>query len=145
MKSSEIVNLSLDAVILSLIYTAVGMIMSFTLYYLFDQFNEEWKNRSLLFQLTDVTMEISILAISCFWTSVFISNRRAIFTVSARSESLLDNYSSTLFFLFAVFVFMDDLTHKLQYLHNENLAPIFDNIFPKYGSIIDLSLSYNKK
>jgi len=145
MKSREIFNLSLDAVILSLIYTAVGIIMSFALYYLFDQFNDEWRKRSLFFQVVDVTVEISILALSCFWTSIFISNRRAIFTVSARSETLLDNYSSTLFFLFAVFVFMDDLTHKLQYLHHQNLAPIFDKIFPKYGSIIDLSLSYNKK
>jgi hypothetical protein len=144
MKSGEILRISLNSIILALIYTFIGATMSFVLYYLFDEFNDEWKKRSLFFKLADVTIEISILALSCFWSSYFIGNSSTVFKVSARSESMIDNYTSTLFFLFAVFVFLDGLTYKLQYIHNENLAPLFNKIFPKYGSIIDLSLSYSK-
>jgi hypothetical protein len=38
---------------------------------------------------------------------------------------------------------MDSLTGKLKFLFHELFESHFSNIFPKYGSIIDLSLSYS--
>ena len=144
MNTREIFNISLNSMLLALVYTFLGAIMSFVLYYLFDEFNDDWKKRSLFFKVADVSLEISILSLSCFWTSYHISHNSVIFKVGSKSATLIDNYTSSLFFLFAVFIFLDGLTYKLQYIHNEILAPLFNRIFPKYGSIIDLSLSYSK-
>jgi len=145
MKLISFLSISADVIILALLYTGIGILTSFTLYYLFDEFNSDWKKRSTIYQVTDVTLEISILAIVSFWSSVAISYLRPILPVSKFFESMIDNYASLTFFLFAIFVFMDDLTYKLQYINHIHLAHIFDNIFPKYGTLVDMSLSYKKK
>ena len=38
---------------------------------------------------------------------------------------------------------MDSLTGKLKYLFHELFESHFSEIFPKHGSIVDLSLSYS--
>jgi len=55
---------------------------------------------------------------------------------------LVDGHISGIFFIFAVFVFMDHLTEKLKFVFNKLFSSTFDKLFPQYGSIVDLSLSY---
>jgi hypothetical protein len=59
--------------------------------------------------------------------------------------SLTTNYISGIFFLFSIFIFMDGLTDKLKYLFHSYIGPLFETIFPKYGSIVDMNLSFTRK
>jgi hypothetical protein len=115
------------------------------MYHIFDEFDEHWKERTTVFQLTDVTLEISILATIAFWSSQIINYAPPMLPVRKELDSLVDNYISGMFFLFAIFVFMDDLTEKLKFLFHKILGPHFNTIFPQYGSIVDLTLSYTPR
>jgi hypothetical protein len=145
MKLTSFLSVTTDVIVLALLYTAIGILTSFVLYYLFDEFDEEWKKRSSLYHVADVTLEISMLATVSFWSSVVITYFEPLLPVTKTFDSLIDNYVSSTFFLFATFVFMDDLSAKLQHINFIHLAPIFDEIFPMHGSIVDMSLSYKKK
>lgn len=145
MKLISFLNTTTDVIVLALLYTTIGILTSFILHYLFDEFDQEWKKRSPLYHIADVTLEISLLAIVSFWSSVVITYVGPLFPVTKSFGSLIDSYVSSTFFLFAIFVFMDDLSAKLQHINLIHLAPIFDEIFPMHGSIVDMSLTYKKK
>jgi hypothetical protein len=134
-----------NLIVLAVGYTVLGAILSFIMFHIFDEFDEQWKKRSITFQLTDVSIEISILATVAFWSSQITEYLPPLFPVRKQLDSLVDNYISGMFFLFAIYVFMDDLTEKLKYLFSETLGPHFNTIFPQYGSIVDLSLSYEPR
>jgi hypothetical protein len=137
--------MSSNIIILALFYTLFGAVLSYMMYHLFDEFDEHWRNRSTVFQLTDVGIEISILATIAFWSSQLTDYLPPFLPVRKELDSLVDNYISGMFFLFAIFVFMDDLTEKLKYLFHKILGPQFNTIFPQYGSIVDLTLSYKPR
>lgn len=145
MKLTSFLRVTTDVIVLALLYTTIGILTSFSLHYLFDEFDDEWKKHSTVYHLTDVTLEISILATVSFWSSVVITYFEPLLPVTKAFDSLIDNYVSSTFFLFAIFVFMDDLSAKLQHINHKHLAPIFDEIFPMHGSIVDMTLSYKKK
>jgi H+/Cl- antiporter ClcA len=46
--------MSSNIIILALFYTLFGAVLSYMMYHLFDEFDEHWRNRSNVFQLTDV-------------------------------------------------------------------------------------------
>ena len=145
MKLSGFLSITTVVIILAILYTTIGILTSFVLHYLFDEFDGEWKRRSPLYHLADVTLEISILASVSFWSSLAITYFEPLLPVTKAFGSLIETHVSSTFFLFAIFVFMDELTFKLQHINRIHLAPIFDEIFPMHGSIIDMSLSYKKK
>ena len=59
-KISYIENIAItgNAAILAIIHTAYGAFISYVLYYLFDEFDDAWKARSTLYQVTDVSVEL---------------------------------------------------------------------------------------
>jgi hypothetical protein len=108
--------------ILAIFYTLLGVTVSFVLYHLFDSFDETWKEeRSLLFKLTDVSLEIGFLSIVAFWSAHIIELAPPFLPVRKELDLLVDGYISGIFYVFAIFVFMDELTQKLKYL--------FENLF----------------
>jgi hypothetical protein len=134
---------TLNAAALAIFYTMLGVLVSYMLYHLFDSFDDKWKKeRSLAFQLTDVSLEISILSIIAFWSAHIIELAPPLFPVRKELDRLVDGYISGIFYIFAIFVFVDELSDKLKYLFNELFGKHFSKFFPAYGSIIDLSLSY---
>ena len=137
--------MSSNVILLALFYTVFGACLSYVMYHIFDEFDEHWKKRTTIFQLTDVTLEISILATIAFWSSQIINYAPPMLPVRKELDSLVDNYISGMFFLFAIFVFMDDLTEKLKFLFHKIIGPHFNTIFPQYGSIVDLTLSYTPR
>jgi len=134
-----------NAIFLAIFYTIFGALLSYVMYHLFNEFDDEWKQKTLLFQLGDVGLEVSILASVALWSSEIIKFAPSFLPVRKELDLLVDNYISGIFFIFAVFVFMDQLTDKLKFLFNRILGPTFNKIFPQYGSIIDLSLSYSPR
>lgn len=143
MNMKETVFVSFNSIILAIFYTLLGVFVSFILYHLFDSFDDTWKEkRSTIFQLTDVFLEIGILSIIAFWSAHIIDLAHPFFPVRKQLDSLVDSYISGIFYVFAIFVFMDDLTSKLKYLFQKLFGTHFEKIFPTHGSIIDISLSY---
>jgi len=134
---------SVNSVVLAIFYTLLGVLVSFILYHLFDSFDDTWKeDRSLLFQLTDVSLEIGLLSVIAIWSAHIIELSPPFLPVRKQLDLLVDNYISGIFYVFAIFVFMDELTAKLKYLFQTIFGVHFGKLFPAYGSIIDMSLSY---
>jgi len=136
---------TLNAAILAVAYTIIGVVLSFVLHYLFDEYNENWKKRSTLYQVADVSVEISLLSVIAFWSIHVIEISPPFIPVRKQLDLLVDGYISGIFYIFAVFVFMDDLTDKLKYIFKKNISPIFEITFPTHGSIVDMNLSYGSR
>ena len=146
MNYREVSFVSMNSVILAIFYTLLGVFISFVLYHLFDSFDEKWKKkRSLLFKLTDVSLEIGILSVIAFWSAHVIDLAPPFLPVRRQLDILVDGYISGIFYVFAIFVFMDELTSKLKYLFHELFGTHFAKMFPAHGSIIDFSLSYTPR
>jgi hypothetical protein len=143
MNSKEKLYVSMNASLLAIFYTLLGVFVSYILYYLFDEYDEKWEKRSMTYKLLDVSVEISLLSIIAFWSGLIIELAPPVFPVRKQLDVLVDNYISGIFYIFAVFLFMESLTNKLKFLFHELFEPYFSKIFPQHGSIIDLSLSYS--
>jgi hypothetical protein len=135
-------SLSANIAILAIFYTFLGSLVSFVFYYIFDEFNEEWEKKSNVFQVYDVAIEIALIALVSFWATFMINTAAPIFPVPTSLSSFVDSYTTGMFFMYTVFLFMNDLSSKLTHIYNENLGKHFDRLFPSEGSILNLSLSY---
>ena len=135
--------------IFSIMYAIAGGFLSFVLYYLFDTYkppeSTEWEKKGLAFQFTDIALEISIIGLVAFWLVYFINVSTPIIPIRKGLEDFVDSYTSGLFFMFAIFIFLDDFSNKMKYVFNHFLGNIFDRVFPAEGSIIDGSLRYSEK
>jgi len=47
--------------------------------------------------------------------------------------------------VFAMFIFLNDLTSKIQHIYHQVVGPHFEILLPNEGSIIDLSLRYGPR
>ena len=141
----EMLGVTVNAGLLAIIYTVFGAFISYVMYHIFDEFDDKWAKRSELYKFTDVTVELVIIAIVAFWSAHMIEKALPIFPVRKELDTLVDGYISGIFFIFAMFLFLDELTEKLKYLHHEYLGGHFSRLLPQHGSIIDLSLSYTPR
>jgi len=142
MNYREMIGVTINVAVLAIFYTIFGSVISYIMYHIFDEFDEEWKKRSELYKLTDVFIEIIIIALSAFWSAHIIEKLPPFFSVRKELDVLVDGYISGIFFIFAMFLFLDELTEKLKFLHDEYLGPHVGKILPQHGSIVDMSLSY---
>jgi heme/copper-type cytochrome/quinol oxidase subunit 2 len=145
MSWKEAFYVTINASLLAIMYTVFGALISYIFYHIFDEFNDEWKKRSEAYKITEVTVELIIIANIAFWSAQYIEMLQPFVPVRKELDRLVDGYISGLFFIFAIFLFIDQLTEKLKYLYHDYLEEHAGRIFPQYGSIIDLSLSYTPK
>ena len=133
----------------SILYALAGGFLSFVLYYLFDTYNPpestEWEKKGLAFQFTDIALEIAIIGLVAFWLVYFINTSTPIIPVRKGLEDFVDSYTSGLFFMFSLFIFLQDFSDKMRYVFKQFLGNVFDKVFPAEGSIIDGSLRYSEK
>ena len=145
---NDAVRVTGNIAIFSVFYTLAGALLSYVLYYLFDVYNDknkEWEEKGLPYQIFDVSVEISMIAIVAFWLVYFINVSAPIIPVRKGLEDFVDSYTAGLFFMFAMFIFLGDLTNKLKYIFDTFLGSYFDTIFPEEGSILDGTLRYSKR
>jgi len=140
--STEMIYMTVNAGVLAIAYTFFGSFISYIMYHIFDEYNETWKKRSELYKFIDVLVEIIVIAIAAFWSARIIEKMPPFMPVRKELDILVDGYISGIFFIFAIFLFLDELTEKLKYLHHDYLGPHVSKVFPQYGSLIDFSLSY---
>jgi hypothetical protein len=131
-----------NAATLAVIHTAYGAFISYLFYYLFDEFDEQWKKKATWYKFTDVTVEIMLIAIFGYWASELTVMIPKLFKTSKHHEYTVNSWVSGIFFVLALFLFLDELTEKLKYLQDYYFHHIFDKWMPQHGSIIDFSLSY---
>lgn len=140
----DIPNLSLNVIFLAVMYGLLGALVSYVFYYLFDEYDERWKNSSLMYQLYDVSVEIGLMAVIAFWAVIIINTTTPIFPVRVGVAKYVDMCTSNMFFLYAIFIFMGSLSEKLKHLYETNLSKHFNKYFPNEGSILDFSLRYSR-
>jgi len=145
LSASDSVRVTGNIVVYSVFYTIAGAFLSYVLYYLFDEFNEKWEARGLGYQLFDVSAEVSIIGVVAFWLVYFINVSAPIIPVKRGLEDFVDSYTAGLFFMFAIFIFLGDLTKKLTYIFDTFVGSHFDRVFPDEGSIMDGTLRYSNK
>ena len=145
MNWTETLFVSGNVCVLAIFYTLLGSLVSYVMYHIFDTHDSNWEKRPVWFQLTDVSLETSVLALVAFWSAQIIEIAPPVFPVRKELDVLADSYVSGIFFIFAIFLFLDELTTKYKYLFEKIFTPYFNKIFPQYGSIIDFSLSYTPR
>jgi len=145
MSWKEAVYVTINASLLAIMYTLFGALISYIFYHIFDEFDENWKKRSEVYKITEVTVEVIIIAIIAFWSAFYIEKLQPFVPVRKELDTLVDGFISGIFFIFAIFLFIDQLTDKLKYLYHDYLGEHAGRFFPQYGSIIDFSLSYKPK
>lgn len=138
----ESLSITGNAAILAVLHTVYGAFISYLFYYLFDEFDESWQKRSNLYKITDVMVEIMLIAIFGYWASEATLLLSPIFPLSKAKEIAVDSWVSGIFFVIALFLFLDGLTEKLKYLQNHFFEDTFSRWLPQYGSLVDLNLSY---
>lgn len=141
---TDVMNLSLNIAMLAVFYAILGSFVSFIYHYLYDNFDDGWKDKSPLFQVFDVVFEIAMLALIAFWSVFTINTSAPIFPVRRELAAFVDTYTSGMFFIYAVFLFMDDLSSKFKHLYEKYLDAPMRRILPTEGSILDLSLRYSR-
>uniref|UniRef100_A0A6C0CHX1 Uncharacterized protein n=1 Tax=viral metagenome TaxID=1070528 RepID=A0A6C0CHX1_9ZZZZ len=132
----EILGGSLNISILAIFYTALGAFLSFMMFHLFDDFNNDWENETLSYQLGDVSLELSIVGLVAFWSTHIISDFTPFFEVHPELDKLIDSYISGLFYALAVFIFLEGLTDKVKFLYNKYLNSHFVRVFPQNWSLM---------
>jgi hypothetical protein len=130
------VLVSLNIGLLGVFYTALGGLVSYVIYYIFEDHSPEWESRSLSYQIFDIVVEITIIGIIAFWITYFIKDYPPLVPMTKSMDSMIDTYTSSLFFTFSMFLFLDDLSKKIRFIYNKLLKKDFDNIFPE-GSIFN--------
>lgn len=114
MKSTEFGLVSLNIAILTLFYTVLGGILSFSLEKLFTKYDKTWKGYDLGFKIGEVSLELVIIGLVAYWTMHFIQQAPPIFPVSKAFDESVDDYISGVFFAYAIFLFFDHLWAKIK-------------------------------
>jgi hypothetical protein len=115
----HILNLTLNLVCIAIFYVFLGGLLSWTMWRIFPEFNDQWEKQSNMYQLADVSMEISIIVIVAFWTTYFVNSFIPILPVSSALEGYLESFGAQMVFIYAVFVFLDTLDDKLKHVFND--------------------------
>jgi len=131
--------------ILAIFYTVLGGVLSYGMHHLFDEFDKDWKEKSLSYQLFDVSVELVLIGLIAFWTIFYIRDAPPVFPVSKEMDSFVDSYVSGIFFSFSLFLFFGDLESKIKYLYEKAVDPVVKKHFPTKGSILDGSLTYESR
>jgi len=141
-KTSDNLAVTGNAAFLAIVHTVYGAFISYLFFYLFDEFNDSWKARSKVYQLMDVSVEIMLIAMFGYWASELTPLIPPIFPTSKARELAVDTWISGIFFVIALFLFLEGLNEKLKYMQNYYFEKLFNSWLPPYGSIIDFTLSY---
>ena len=115
----HILNLTLNLVCIAIFYLFLGGLLSWTMWRIFPEFNEQWEKQSNLYQLADVSMEISIIVVIAFWTTYFVHSFIPILPVTSALEGYLESFGGQMVFIYAVFVFLDTLDDKLKHVFHD--------------------------
>ena len=119
-----IASLTINLVILGLLNAALGFFVSYGIGLLFPDFTDEWKKEPAWVQWSDVIAEISLLVIAAFWVTYLVRFIIPVVPLRPSLEHYIEEYGSNFMFLYAVFIFFDDLSDKMLFLFRGEPKPM---------------------
>ena len=99
MSWKEAFYVTVNASLLAIMYTVFGALISYVFYHIFDEFNDDWKKRSELYKITEVTVEVVIIANIAFWSAFYIEKLQPFVPVRKGLDTLVDGFISGIFFI----------------------------------------------
>jgi hypothetical protein len=135
MEWTEILGGTLNIALLACFYTAFGAFISYILFHLFDDYGKEWESQGTLYQTADIATELSLVGVIAFWITYIIREFPPMFPVHRALDRQVDTYVSGLFFAYAMFLFLGDLTNKVKFIYEKFLKSHFVRMFPPTWSV----------
>uniref|UniRef100_A0A6C0AI77 Uncharacterized protein n=1 Tax=viral metagenome TaxID=1070528 RepID=A0A6C0AI77_9ZZZZ len=132
----EFVGGTLNITILASFYTVVGALLSILLFHLFDDCDDDWKKEGLGYQLGDIGLELGIIGTVAFWVTYVIRDYAPIFPISKTLDVLIDTYISGVFFAFAMFLFLEELSDKIKFLYHSYFHKHIVRMIPEKWSLM---------
>ena len=126
----------MNIVILALFYTLIGLLLSILLYHLFDDCDKEWKAEHLAYQVGDIGLELGIIGSVAFWMTQITRGWAPIFPISKILDLQIDTYVSGLFFAYAMFLFLEQLSEKVKFLYKEHVHKHIVRFIPPNWSVM---------
>jgi hypothetical protein len=136
MDLGEVLGGTMNIVILALFYTLIGLLLSVLLYHLFDDCDKEWKAEHLAYQVGDIGLELGIIGSVAFWTTQITRGWAPIFPISKILDLQIDTYVSGLFFAYAMFLFLEQLSEKVKFLYKEHVHKHIVRFIPPNWSVM---------
>lgn len=115
----QVFNLTVNLVCIGIFYMFFGALISYILSSLFQPFDENWKKQSKWIQLLDVSTEISALIVVAFWLTYIVHSYIPILHVSSGVEGYIESFGGQMVFIYAIFLFMDQLDDKLKHVFED--------------------------
>jgi hypothetical protein len=119
----QIASLTVNLVVLGLFNAGLGFFVSYAIGLLFPDFTDEWKREPAWIQWSDVIAEISLLVIAAFWVTYLVRFIIPIVPLKPALEQYIEQYGSNFMFLYAIFIYFDDLSDKMLFLFRGEPKP----------------------
>ena len=119
-----VVSLTINLVILGLLNAALGFFVSYGIGLIFPDFTDEWKKEPAWVQWSDVITEVSLLVIAAFWVTYLVRFIIPVVPLRPSLEHYIEEYGSNFMFLYAIFIFFDDLSDKMLFLFRGEPKPM---------------------
>jgi len=119
----HVMNLTINLVVLGLLYAVLGFYVSYGIGMLFPDFTDEWKKEPKWIQLGDVIAEVSLLVIAAFWVTYMVRFVIPVVPLKPALEHYVEQYAGNFMFLYAIFIFFDDLGKKFIYVFEGEPKP----------------------
>lgn len=136
MDVGEVLGGTLNITILALFYTLIGILISVVLYHLFDDCDKDWKTEPLAYQIGDIALELGIIGSVAFWTTEITRGWAPIFPVTKVLDLKIDTYTSGLFFAYAMFLFLEELSKKVKFLYQSYIHHHIVRYIPPNWSVM---------
>lgn len=144
MDVGEVFGGTLNITILAVFYTLIGILISIVLYHLFDDCDDEWKKEKLGYQLGDIGLELGIIGAVAFWTTEITREWAPIFPITKALDLKIDTYTSGIFFAYAMFLFLGELSQKIKFLYNSYIHHHIVRYIPPNWSVMKVLFSSRK-
>ena len=118
-----IASLTINLVVLGLLNAGLGFFVSYGIGLLFPDFTDVWKKEPAWIQWSDVIAEISLLVIAAFWVTYLVRFIIPVVPLKPSLEHYIEEYGSNFMFLYAIFIFFDDLADKMLFLFRGEPKP----------------------
>jgi hypothetical protein len=115
----QVFNLTINLVCIAIFYMFLGVLLSWCLWYIFPKYSPEWEKQSDLYQLVDVSVEVSIIVVTTFWLTYIIHSIIPVLPLSAALEGYIESFGGQIIFVYAVFVFLEGLDDKLRHVYHD--------------------------
>jgi hypothetical protein len=117
------IALTINLILLSIFYVVIGFLVSYGIGLFFPDYSEEWKKEPLWLRAADVIAEVSLLVVAAFWVTYFARLMIPVVPLKPSLEHYLEQYAGNTMFVYAIFIFFDDLSDKLIFLFQGEPRP----------------------